>query len=120
MILGHVRDGFPRIMLTLPGHSGPVPMEFIVDTAFDGDLSLPLSLVAQMQAVFLKDQPIMLADGSLSRRPVYRIALQWDAQTRFVEVVALENAPLLGIQLMDGKLLQAEMTDGGEVSLEDL
>ena len=107
-------------MLSLPGHNGPVPVEFIVDTGFDGDLSLPENLLVRLQSTFLQDRYVMLADGSMSLRSVYRVMLEWDEQTRLVEIVTLENAPLLGIQLMDGKLLQAEMTDGGEVSLENL
>ena len=33
---GHVRDNFPRLMLTLPGLNGPLNMEFIVDIAREG------------------------------------------------------------------------------------
>ena len=39
---------------------------------------------------------------------------------RLTEIIALDNASLLGVQLMEGKFLQSEMTDGGEVSLDDL
>ena len=120
MKYGHVRDGFPRLLLTLQGHIGPINIEFILDTGFDGELSLPANILTQMQATFIKDETIMLADGSLSRRPVYRIEIEWDGQSRLTQVILLDNAPLMGIQLMDGKFLQAEMTDGGEVSLDDL
>ena len=52
MIFGHVRDGFPRIMLTLLGPNGSVNVEFIVDTAFDGELSLPGNILIQLQATY--------------------------------------------------------------------
>ena len=44
----------------------------------------------------------------------------WGDEERITEVLALENPPLLGVGLMDGHLLQAEMQTGGEVSLEPL
>ena len=61
-----------------------------------------------------------MADGSLSSCSAYTIEVVWDGQPRLPEVVHLDNPPLLGIQLMNGKFFQAEMTDGGEVSLDDL
>ncbi len=120
MTLGHVRDGFPRMMLTLLGPNGPVNVEFIVDTAFDGELSLPGNILIQLHATYFTDRMSRMADGSLSSCSVYTIELVWDGQPRLTEVVHLDNAPLLGVQLMDSKFLQAEMTDGGEVSLDDL
>ena len=45
MILGHVRDYMPRVSLLLPGVNGLVSVEFILDTGFDGELSLPPSLL---------------------------------------------------------------------------
>lgn len=66
MILGHVRDGFPRSTLALPGRNGPLNVEFIVDTSFDGDLAVPDAVIAQLQATFAGDRPIILADGRRS------------------------------------------------------
>ena len=63
MILGHVRDGFPRVTLTLPGNQGPLNVEFIIDTAFDGELSLPNPVLAQVQAALQMDKAVRLADG---------------------------------------------------------
>ena len=120
MILGHVRDGFPRLMLTLLGPNEPVNVEFIVDTAFDGELSLPGNILMQLQATYFTDRISRMADGSLSSQSVYMIEVMWDGQLRLTEVIKLDNPPLLGVLLMSGKFLQAEMTDGGEVSMDDL
>ncbi len=107
-------------MLTLPGHDGPVNIEFIVDTAFDGDLSVPPHVLARLDVGYQTDRLFQMADGRQVYQPAFEINLLWDGEIRLTEVVSIKNASLLGIQLMDGKLLQAEMTDGGEVSLEDL
>ena len=44
MIEGRFRDGLPRTTLALPGREGPFDIEFVVDTGFDGGLSLPENL----------------------------------------------------------------------------
>ena len=38
---GSFRDGHPRLTVLLPSQNGPLEIEFIVDTGFDGDLALP-------------------------------------------------------------------------------
>lgn len=40
--------------------------------------------------------------------------------TRWVEILELEGRPLLGTSLLDGHLLQVEVTEGGEVLVEPL
>jgi clan AA aspartic protease len=120
MILGHVRDNLPRVMLTLPGHEGPVNIEFIVDTAFEGDLALPLAVLNRVQATFNHDRLIRLADGTFRPRPHFEVSIEWEGEERLAEVVLMDNEPLLGVELMAGYLLQVELEDGGEVSLEPL
>ena len=120
MILGYVRDYLPRVLLTLPGRDGPISAEFIVDTGFDGDLSLPASLLNQLDATFSTERIIRLADGSIHMRPYYEIMLDWDGEDRLTEITVLENVPLLGAVLMDGFSVDLEMTTGGVVQLERL
>lgn len=120
MIFGHVRDNFPRVVLTLPSLRGARSIEFIVDTGFDGELALPDFMVRDLDALLLGDRPYMLADGSIVMRPCYRIVLQWDDERRSAEIIDLDGNPLLGAELMVGSLLQVEMRDGGEVTIEAL
>jgi len=120
MMLGHVRDNFPRVALALPGLRGPLNVEFLVDTGFDGELTLPNAVLEQLEMSFITNRSVLLADGSQSRRPVYTVILTWDDEPRATEVMGLEGSPLLGGELMAGCLLQIEMTDGGEVLIEAL
>ena len=120
MILGHVRDNLPRVTLSLPGVTGQVLIEFVVDTGFDGELALPSHLVRQLEATFQGDKPIQLADSFARNQPSFEVVLEWEDDSRPTEVLILEGAPLLGSVLLAGSLLQAEMTDGGEVSIEPL
>lgn len=120
MITGHVRDNLPRITLPLPGITGEVFIEFIVDTGFDGEPALPSGLMRQLEGVYQGDKPILLADSFARSQPSFEVVLEWDDEPRPTEVLVLEGIPLLGSVLLAGSLLQAEMTDGGEVSIEPL
>jgi hypothetical protein len=48
------------------------------------------------------------------------VLIEWYEEARLVDVLELEGIPLLGGELLYGSLLQIEMTDGGEVSIEPL
>lgn len=120
MMLGHVRDRFPRLSLSLPGKNGPILVEFLVDTGFDGDLALPQSIINRLEATASDAHDVRLADGSQQVRAYYETILEWQEEDRLTEILVLEYQPLLGVGLMEGNLLQAEMQTGGEVSLEPL
>lgn len=120
MLLGHVQDFFPRLTLTLPGANGPFDVEFIVDTAFLGELALPGRLLRQLDAEPLQRRSLLLADGSPRVSPAAEIVLDWNGETRLTEVLELEGSPLLGAILLDDLYLHSQMTDGGEVLIEPL
>ena len=120
MILGQVRRRFPRVSLTLPGREGPLEIEFTVDTAFDGDLALPADLARRLEAQPSGRRGLSLADGSLFVSAACEIFLEWDGEPRLTEVLILDGSPLLGVVLMEGLRLGAEMESGGEVFLEPL
>jgi predicted aspartyl protease len=121
MTFGYVRGGFPRVRLSLPGTAGPVGVEFVVDTGFDGELALPLSVLQQLDVSPAPvPQLIRLADGSMGRSPGYEIELHWDDESRLATILVLEGLPLIGVELLAEHLLQCELTDGGEVTIEPL
>lgn len=118
MIFGRVRGYMPRVSLILPGMRGPFSVEFIVDTGFEGDLSLPGSLLAQLDAGYATERSLQMVDGSIIKRRAYSIDLDRGDGVRLTEVTLLENAPLLGAVLMDESHLDADMRTGGEVVIE--
>ncbi len=120
MILGQVRRRFPRVMLTLPGQAGPLEVEFVVDTAFNGDLAVPSEIARRLDAQPLGRRGLSLADGSLFVSRAVEIGLDWQGETRLTEVLILDGSPLLGAVLMEGFHLGADMEAGGDVSLEPL
>jgi clan AA aspartic protease len=121
MTIGQIQSRFPRAQLTLPGRDGPFVVDFIVDTGFDGELSLPPSLANRLDAEIAGRQTLSLADGTTLFSPYYRIMIDdWEGEARLTEVLLLDGQPLLGVNLLSGYLLQMEMTEGGEVAIDPL
>lgn len=104
----------------LPGRSGAIEVEFVVDTGFDGELAVPPDLARRLDILAQGHKSLELADGSIIVSPFVTIELDWEDELRPTEVLVLDGSPLLGAALMDGNLLQAEMQEGGEVFLEPL
>ena len=120
MIVGHWRDGFPRLTLTLLGGREPMSLEFVVDTGFNGEIALPEYLIGQLGASPKGTHYLELAGGFRQLSYSYELLLEWDGEERVVEVLSLDGNPLLGNDLWKDQALQAENMDGGDVGFEPL
>ncbi|HVC95720.1 MAG TPA: hypothetical protein VND64_18650, partial [Pirellulales bacterium] len=93
----------PRLLLTARAASGqPRDLEVVIDTGFNGFLTLPPALIAALGLRWLCRQQGELADGSLLAFDVYVATVDWDGRPRNVEVEAADAQPLLGMALMQG------------------
>lgn len=120
MIVGIFRDRFPRVSLPLPFVDGVRDVEFVLDTGFDGYLTLPSRIIQVLEAVPFSPQTHLLADGSEMQSYVYRLVIEWEGELREVEALVLETNPLLGTLCVADCHLDIEATEGGEVLIEPL
>lgn len=119
MLHGHVRDYAARVLLTLPGEDGDLTAEVVVDTGFEGDLALPRSIVAKLQRLSpYEPRSFGLADGSVRELLTCYIELEWNEETRSVEVLVMDGRPLIGMVLMDGSYIGIDNCGGGEAVVE--
>lgn len=121
-LYGVYRDGHPRLVLPLPLADGTeIETEFIVDTGFDGGLTLPSGLAHRLDARQAGYQNRLLADGSRAQSRVYEMSLTVDEDESYsVEVFVLEANPLLGTAFLEQHSLTVEVTAEGPVSVEPL
>ena len=118
---GRFKNGLPRLTLTLPGKHGDFSVDFVVDTGFGGDLTLPENLARELPDATLESRLINLAGAFRQRCPCYEIPWEnEEGETRTVEVLVLDGNPLLGTGFLSDTLLTIEITEGGEVSAESL
>ncbi len=120
LIVGAFRDRLPLVLLTLEGRSGSLTVEFVLDTGFDGYVTLPQEVLRRLGATESGQQKSRLADGSIKTSVVYTVIVNWDGDLVEAEALAAENNPLLGTLLLDGFHIDIEATEGGEVIIEPL
>ncbi len=79
MISGIVTNGRATVALTflLPNGS-TIPIEFVIDTGFTGELCLPPEAVSLMGLTFRYDTPANLADNSEVLLPLHEAIVLWD------------------------------------------
>ena len=107
--------------VTLRGDYVPdIAVEFVVDTGFVGELTLPVAAVDALGLPFLRDIPANLADNSTIFVDVHQAKIIWHGEERIVEVLAMGKHPLLGMLLLDGSAMNRQFADGGLVSLDTL
>ena len=90
----------------------------VVDTGFNGYLTLPPTLVADLGLPVVGEGEAILADGSEAAFDVYGVSVVWDGQPRYVEVAAVGIDALVGMMLLDGHSLFVEVADGGRVVVQ--
>jgi predicted aspartyl protease len=126
---GVVRDGMPWVPITLDSRkdigSGMLwgvisdPIEFILDTAFQGSFALPQREISRLSSAEFSHNSIRrMADGSLSEVAIYSLSFVWNDESRTVEIVTLEGDPLIGIELLQNCFLSIDLHEGGEVQID--
>lgn len=122
MIIGAVntyREAVIRLVIgNVQGQSQEI--DVVVDTGFNGALTLPPDLIKALGLPFRRSGRALLADGSETLFDVYEAIVDWDGQARRVSVDAAETAPLLGMVLLEGYELRVQGRAGGDVFITPL
>jgi clan AA aspartic protease len=119
MMTGSVNSDLePRLPLHVQDGAGQAhAVEVVVDTGFNGFLTLPPGLVAALGLLWVCRQQGELADGSLQVFDVYSATVLWDGRPRLVEVDVVPAQPLLGTGLLNGYELRLQVKPGSTVTV---
>jgi len=73
MMQGYIDElGYPRLSVTVTGARRQMTLPALVDTGFDGDLSLPIRIAVDLGLELIASFSIGLADGTLREdQPVF-------------------------------------------------
>ncbi|MBY0228012.1 MAG: hypothetical protein K2W96_01900 [Gemmataceae bacterium] len=110
-----------ELVVTVPVHdiAGQAHgIEFLIDTGFNGDLSLPASVVATLGPPFVQQQPNRLADGTVVVVPSHRVVVMWDGAVRIVRAFASGGIALLSMGMLRDFHLRALCRPGGLIEIE--
>jgi clan AA aspartic protease len=109
------------ISLTVHGPSRKrFRIQAVIDTGFDGFLSLPTELIERLALPWKRRGRAQLADGSDSIFDIHEATVVWDRRSRTIPVDAAETMPLVGMALMDGYALNIQIRRRGRVTLKKL
>jgi clan AA aspartic protease len=122
MITGIVNVDFePIIPLAICGSDGKVyTQDAIVDTGFNGWLSLPPDLIDQLNLKWKRRGRAILGDGSECVFNVYEAVLVWDGNFLTIPIDEADSEPLVGMSLMEGYQLMVQVFEGGQVELNKI
>jgi clan AA aspartic protease len=95
-------------------------VEAIIDTGFDGSLTLPPSLIIAMGLPWRRRGRVLLADGSEHVCDIFEGTVVWDGTRRRIPIDAAETVPLIGMSLLLGYELTIRVVDGGDVTIARL
>lgn len=109
------------IHLTVRGSQGEErEFEAIVDTGFNGWLSLPSTLISLLGLPFRRRGRAILADGRESVFDIHEAVVIWDGEARRIVVDNANTDPLVGMGLLYGYELTIQATNGGRVLIKKL
>lgn len=104
---GYVDEYFqPKLKIKAKGLRKTIEMEAVIDTGFDAELCLPVSIAIQLGLELTGGQYFELADGSIKHELVFAGEVIFEAKEIPVEIsVTNADDALIGIGLLKNKKL---------------
>ena len=120
MIEGFVNANLEAVVtLSLRGPEGQArEVDAMIDTGYSGSLTLPSSLVSELELPYVLSSRATLADDTEVGFNVYRVTVLWDSRPRRIEADAVGSTPLVGMALMDSHSLYVQVRDSGRVAIQ--
>jgi clan AA aspartic protease len=110
----------PRVPLTFVAANHRLTVEMVVDTGFEGFVSLPSRTIRRLKLAFEGTFTAVLADDSEVDVEYYTGTVHWNGRRTKVEVLVSDGTPLLGTALRRGHSLGIDFVSGGNVSIRPI
>lgn len=96
-------------------------IEFVVDTGFDGQVTLPLNIISRLNLPGITGAvEVTVADGSIDHFDRYIAYIRWHGQLSPVRALNMECAPLIGMELLRDSNISIDAVPGGAVTIAEL
>lgn len=102
MIIGRVQNREAIVELEIASDSGTFPIESVIDTGYNGQLTLPESVITNLGLPFAGHRRGLLADGSISILSVFIGRILWHDQLKEVIITQTSGTSLIGMELLEG------------------
>ncbi len=109
MITGVVINQSPYIEVTVIGNRGQMGIVALIDTGFDGCLSLPMEMGVVLGLELNDMVEYELADGTVNTELVFIAQVDWEGETKEIDVIlSSSDEALIGTELLEGKSLNID------------
>jgi clan AA aspartic protease len=95
-------------------------VEAVIDTGFNGYLSLPGDTINNLTLPLVGNRRAALGDGTVVAVDVYLARVLWHEREREVLVLLTGDVPLLGMSLLFGSRVTIDVVDNGDVVIAEL
>ena len=95
-------------------------VEAVIDTGFNGYLTLPSDLVNRLNLQLAGNRRATLGDGNTVVLDVYLAKAIWHGQERELLVLQAEGGPLVGMSLLYGNRVILTIVNGGDVTIDPI
>ena len=113
-------EGEPTLPVHVAGPAEALDVDAIVDTGFNGELTLPQEQIEALGLPEASVTTVTLADGRVREVQMYLAEARLDGQVRQVFVAEAPTTPLLGTDLLWGFLLCIAFQADGRIDIEPL
>ena len=122
MIKGRVNESYEAtVKLNLLDATGEDrEIEAIIDTGYNGYLTLPTALIEVMGLPWQGQNEVLLADGTIRIFDVYDGIMSWNGHERPIYVDAIDTETLVGMGLLRGCGRRVDVVRDGMVTIEAL
>lgn len=94
--------------------------EAVIDTGYNGFLTLPPDLIEHLGLPFLRSSRAILGDGSTIEFDIHEATVVWNGRSRRIPVDAADVSPLLGMGLLYGHELSISVIEEGNVFIRPI
>ena len=120
-IAGEIHSLWPRVPIVVAGPRGTKKsFDALLDTGFDGALSISRRDVELLDLRFLSDRIMVLADGTEHDSAVFAGRVYFAGEWREVPIMDSGDDAMVGLQLVYGARLTLDVVLDGDVDLDFL
>jgi clan AA aspartic protease len=121
MMQGYVNTSYEAVISLVIKHDSKLKsINAVIDTGFTGFLSLPQSLIDELELPWSYSDFATLGDGSETLFDIHDASVIWDGQFREIEINSADTEPLLGMSMLRGYRLEVDTIQGGLVTIKAL
>ena len=119
MIRGVVTRDEGIVRLSVFGRRGQrETVEAVVDTGYDGFLTLPPTMIRELELEWLSNGHAVLADGSECLFDLHEGEVIWDRRHMLIQIDSSDATPLIGMRLLEGFELTMQVRQDGPVLIK--